>query len=223
LKEVAKLGFDGAEFACNYGNLPPAELAAFMKDLKLECAGAMFDENDLLSGKNQVYDYARALKTPAVTVSMMLDFVREYDSVLARFKALGAAAKKEQCLFSYHCHWAEWEKLNGKSAMETLLDNTDAKSVFFEPDVCWITRGGYDAPAVLRKYAARIKQVHLKDIKVADQVETTTPLGTGIVRIADCVSAAKEIRAEWVICEQDCSADPFADAAASLKYLRSIL
>ena len=75
---------------------------------------------------------------------------------------------------------------------------------------------------MIRKYASRIRQVHLKDINVADDIKTTTPLGTGIIKIADCLAAAKEINAQWCICEQDNSADPFKDAAASLKFLRSL-
>jgi len=222
LKEISKLGFEGVEFAVDYGDLDPQELAAYLKELGLACAGAMFREADLLSGENHVYEYARALKSPAVTVSMMLDFVKEYDNVLARLKALGDAAKKQDCVFSYHNHWAEWVPMAGSTVMEHLLDATDPESVFFEPDVCWINRGGANAPAILRKYAARIRQVHLKDIEIADQISTTKPLGTGLIRIADCYAAAKEINARWCICEQDNSADPFKDAETSLKYLRTL-
>ena len=222
LKEVAKMGFEGVEFAVDYGTVAPDELAAYLKELKLECAGTMFREADLLSGENQVYEYARALKSPAVTVSIMLDFVKEYANVLSRLQALGAAAQKNGCIFSYHNHWAEWTMMDGKTVMERLLDETDPKTVFFEPDVCWINRGGANAPAMIRKYASRIRQVHLKDINVADDIKTTTPLGTGIIKVADCFAAAKEINAQWCICEQDNSADPFKDAAASLKFLRSL-
>jgi 5'-phosphate synthase pdxT subunit len=35
LKEIAKLGFDGVEFALNFGNTDPEELAALLKELKL--------------------------------------------------------------------------------------------------------------------------------------------------------------------------------------------
>ena len=31
LREIAKLGFDGVEFASKYGDLEPAELAAFLE------------------------------------------------------------------------------------------------------------------------------------------------------------------------------------------------
>ena len=37
LREIAKIGFDGVEFAGNYGGIAPDELAAYLKELKLEC------------------------------------------------------------------------------------------------------------------------------------------------------------------------------------------
>ena len=43
LKEVAKLGFDGVEFPCMYGNIPPEELAEYLKELKLECGFVLLD------------------------------------------------------------------------------------------------------------------------------------------------------------------------------------
>jgi len=84
LKEVSKMGFDGVEFAVNYGGIAPDELAAYLKELKLECAGTMFGEPDLLSGANQVYDYAHALKSPAVTISAM---VTGFFSFVSRLRA----------------------------------------------------------------------------------------------------------------------------------------
>ena len=68
LKEIAKLGFDGVEFASFYGGLAPDELAAYLKELKLECAGTMFSPEELLDPASQVYEYARQLKSPAVTI-----------------------------------------------------------------------------------------------------------------------------------------------------------
>ncbi|MBQ4328468.1 MAG: hypothetical protein IJC27_01945 [Lentisphaeria bacterium] len=52
LREIAKLGFDGVEFAINFGNIEPEELAALLKELKLECAGTMFFKDALLDREN---------------------------------------------------------------------------------------------------------------------------------------------------------------------------
>ena len=55
LREIAKIGFDGVEFAVNYGGMEPEEIAAFLKELKLECAGAMFKADDIRDAGNKVY------------------------------------------------------------------------------------------------------------------------------------------------------------------------
>ena len=44
LKEISKLGFDGVEFAMNYGQAAPDELAAYLRELHLECACTMFQQ-----------------------------------------------------------------------------------------------------------------------------------------------------------------------------------
>ena len=219
LREIAKIGFDGVEFFPFYGSLEPEALAALLKDLRLECAGTMFKEKDLLSGEGRAYEYARTLNSPAVTVSMFLDFAREYPAALSRMEAIGAAAAEHRYCFSYHNHWAEFAELDGRSAMEQILDHTDGQNVFWEPDVCWITRGGGDAPSLIRKYASRIRQVHLKDAIIDGDSSVTTALGRGVVPVADCLHAARQIQAQWCIYEQDYSDDPFRDAAESLRQL----
>ena len=54
LKEIAKLGFDGVEFAVNYGGMEPEEIASFLKDLKLECAGPMFKADEIRNPESKV-------------------------------------------------------------------------------------------------------------------------------------------------------------------------
>ena len=74
----------------------------------------------------------------------------------------------------------------------------------------------------ITRYAGRIKQVHFKDIRIADDIKTTVPLGTGVIDLKSAYEAAKAANVEWIIYEQDNSEDPFADAAKSLEYLKSL-
>ena len=223
MREIAKLGFDGVEFATFYGDMEPAEIAAFLKDLKLECAGTMFAPEAIRDPGNKVYDFARALNSPGVTHSIMTDFVAGYETIKADIAAAGKAAWQNGFVFAYHNHWREFERIDGVPAMEKILAETDPVTVRMEADICWITRGGLDPAAFLRKYRSRINQLHVKDIGVADDASTTTELGKGIVDVKGAVQAAREIGVEWFIYEQDNSADPFRSAAESLKTLRVLL
>lgn len=223
LREIAKIGFDGVEFAVNYGNMEPEEIAAFLKELKLECCGAMFKADDIVNPDSNVYDYAKALNTPAVTFSIMKDFVANYEEIKNTIAAAGKAAWQNGFVFAYHNHWAEFAELEGATVMDKILANTDPVNVFMEPDICWLTRGGQNPADFIRKYGSRIRQIHFKDIVVPDDPSTTAVLGTGIVDLAGAAAAAKEINAQWLTYEQDNSSDPFQCAADSLKTLRNLI
>jgi len=224
LRKISKLGFQGVEFAAWYGNMAPQELKAYLKELNLECAGTMFCEDELLDENNTAYTMGRTLNSPAVTLSVMVDFKKLEQDVIGKVSAIGKNAAKNGLVFSYHNHWDEFQLMyNGQPFMDNLLAATNPNEVLWEPDVCWITRGGYKPVDYLTKYAGRIKQVHLKDILVPDDPNTTAELGNGVVDIVGSLKAAQKINAEWVIYEQDFTNDPFESAAKSLNFIKKNL
>lgn len=222
LKEISRLGFDGAEFAMNYGQIAPGELAAYTRELGLECAGTMFQPEELLDGASPAYEYARELKSPAVTISAFCDFAREWEKIAETCRKIGDNAAARGCVFSYHNHWAEFVDADGMSAMDRILAATDPRRVLVEPDVCWLTRGGVNPVDFLRRHASRIRQVHMKDSRLPEDKQQLTELGGGIVDLAGAFHAANEIGVSWLIYEQDVSADPFRSAEISLKFLKKL-
>lgn len=223
LREIAKLGFDGVEFASFYGNMEPEELAGLLKELKLECAGTMFRRDLLADPRNPVWDMAKTLNSPAVTFSCCEDLTTYWPVLLDLCRTVGENAAEKGIAFSYHNHWQEFVKLDdGKSAMSRILRETDPKQVFIEPDVCWLTRSNIQPAEYIREYASRVYQVHLKDILIPEQRETMTPLGKGCVDLAGSIEAARNTPCKWLIYEQDHSEDPFADAVSSLSFLKKL-
>jgi sugar phosphate isomerase/epimerase len=53
----------------------------------------------------------------------------------------------------------------GTTGWAVLLKELDPKLVFLELDLGWVTAGGLDPVAELRRLKGRVKMVHLKDIK----------------------------------------------------------
>lgn len=222
LKEIAKLGFAGVEFAMNYGSFAPDELAAYLRELKLECAGTMFQSEELMHVDHVAYEYAAKLNSPAVTISASCDFSREWQRVAETCRRIGGNAVARGTVFSYHNHWAEFADADGMCAMDRILAATDPKQVLMEPDVCWLTRGGVSPVDFLRRYAVRIRQIHMKDSRVPADKQYLTELGAGIVDLAGVYRVAGEIGAEWLIYEQDVTADPFRSAEISLSFLKKL-
>lgn len=222
LKEIAKLGFDGVEFAINFGGIEPEELAALLKELKLECAGTMFFKDALLDKDNIAYTYNKVLSSPSVSFSEFCDFTAEWENIAAYIKIICENAAANGTVAAYHNHWLEFEKVNGVPALSLISDLNDPETFFFEPDVCWLTRGKMDPAGFIRRHAGRIRQVHAKDIKVIDDIDQTTELGSGIIDLPSAFAAAKAVDAQWLIYEQDASEDPFISAEKSLQYLKKL-
>ena len=104
------------------------------------------------------------------------------------FNEAGKIAKAGGLSFGYHNHDGEFarvipggmESFAGRrySGIKTpgveiiydgMLKNTDPSLVFFELDVYWCVVGQQDPVAYMKKYADRIKVLHIKDISVLGQ------------------------------------------------------
>lgn len=222
MRRIAGLGFDGVEVVTYRGPKTPTEYAAYLAELGLECCGTMYEPAKLADPADDAYNYIKAIKSPAVTISLWSEnFTDEWREQAKIMQSVADAAKANDVLFSYHNHWLECVKIGDTTALDLMLE-TCVDNVFVEPDVCWLNRGGIDPAEFITKYAKRIKQVHFKDIKTADDIKTTTALGTGVVDLKGSFAAARAAGVEWIIYEQDTTADAFEDARRSLEFLKTL-
>ena len=78
---------------------------------------------------------------------------------------IGEEANKRGIKFGYHNHHMEFATIAGTDQMyeDYLIANTDPAKVFFQMDVYWVTQGGQDPVAYLKKYPDRFKVLHIKD------------------------------------------------------------
>lgn len=78
---------------------------------------------------------------------------------------IGEEANKRGIKFGYHNHHMEFATIAGTDQMyeDYLIANTDPEKVFFQMDVYWVTQGGQDPVAYLKKYPNRFKTLHIKD------------------------------------------------------------
>ncbi|MDD5728522.1 MAG: sugar phosphate isomerase/epimerase [Victivallales bacterium] len=220
LEAVSELGFEGVEFASELGGKSPAELAALLKKLKLECAGIMPGADAILDGS--VKELAAVLRPPALTVSLFGDFTMRYNEYTRKLKALGEAAAAIGQKFSYHNHAAELAAVDGVPVLDWMYRYTDPARVLAEIDIYWICYGGGDPVEYIRRYGKRMLQLHLKDMAKTER--TYTELGNGRINLVDCIRAAKASDCRWLIYEQDeCKRPPLESAKLSIDYLRNIL
>lgn len=155
-----------------------------------------------------------------------------YDDVMKKteyYEKMGRIAASEGMQFLYHNHYMEFQKFNGKTVMDWIVENTDPAHVNLELDTFWAMRGGYDPVELMGRYGTRIKMLHQKDfakdapnpVNMFDVVEENThitrevfnqykepgdfvEIGFGVMDIQSIINKALELGSvEYIVLEQD--------------------
>lgn len=222
MRDLARLGCDGVEFAFYFGDMEPDELAAFLKETGISTCGMHVNAKEFDNPANQTFDYARALGCKYVTISHGGPFRDTLEDTIRICAKAGKEAAAQGLTFTYHNHAAEFEKINGEYALDILFQRTDPVQVQAELDVYWIVKGGECPVRYIKKYAQRLPQIHMKDM--AKDEEIFTELGQGRIDLPAVVAAARGTVCQWLIYEQDvCQRPQFESAKISLEYLRRIV
>lgn len=79
----------------------------------------------------------------------------------------GKVAKELGMTLLYHNHDFEFEKINGKYALDILYKEVPADLLETEMDTCWGNVDGEYPPPYIRKYRGRAPVVHLKELSLS--------------------------------------------------------
>lgn len=82
---------------------------------------------------------------------------------------IGKLCKQSGIKFGYHNHSNEFQKVEGKTMYDVMLENTDPEYVFFEMDVFWTVWGQNSPVNYFKKYPGRFKMFHIKDYREIGQ------------------------------------------------------
>lgn len=125
--------------------------------------------------------------------------------------------------FVYHNHDFEFERFDGITGMEVLLNETDP-AVGFILDLYWVQAGGASPVEWIRKVEGRMQVVHLKDMAIIDRQQVFAEIGEGNMNYGEIITACRRTGVEWYVVEQDvCRRDPFESLEISLRYLLNLL
>jgi sugar phosphate isomerase/epimerase len=125
----------------------------------------MYLERLLHRGK--VFDDHKILGCSYVILPMNM-WSGNFEVLKERMQSLnkvGEEANKQGIQFGYHNHHMEFATIAGTDQMyeDYLITNTDPAKVIFQMDVFWVTQGGQDPVAYLKRYPNRFKLLHIKD------------------------------------------------------------
>jgi sugar phosphate isomerase/epimerase len=210
------------------------ELRAALDGAGLRCQSAHMGFERLRDDSAGAFAEAKALGASWVVcpwISHEKEFTREDALKSAEvFNKVATAAEAAGLRFAYHCHGYEMLPSPEGTRFDTLAQNTDPKRVMFQVDVFHTLHGGADPVAFINRHAARVKSLHLKDLKKGVAITKGTgtatpdvdvPLGTGQVDWRAVLRAATKAGASLYYVEDE-SADPFGHIPQSLQYLKSL-
>ena len=153
LKKIAAIGFKGVEFAGLHGH-SPKDLRKVLDDLGLVASSshcpAVTKEN-----LSESVDTARTLGYTMLISGRKADAFKtaaDIARVAADYEAAAAMLPKGITV-GYHNHAWEFDKVDGRLAMEILLEK--APSMFSQVDIYWAANfGAVDPAAFIRKHQA---------------------------------------------------------------------
>ena len=234
IADIASLGYEGVEMFD--GNV--ADYADRTDELRETLANAGVALAGVYTGGNFIYPDILADELHRVRQAAELAARFGADSLVvgggARraagttaedYTALGAAldqvtdiAEQHGLVACYHPHLTTI--VESPDELDHLMPLT---RIGFCPDTAHLTAGGGDPAALIRRYASRLRHVHLKDVDLA--TTTFLPLGQGDVDFTDVIAAVAETGYDgWIVVELDSyEGDPREAAAASKKYLDTLL
>jgi len=219
LRALAEMGYRGVEFAGNYGGMSPADLAAFLHSLGLSAAGMHVSVEDILNFRSDAYAYARALNNTFLTTSLPGEVKKDWPATVDRLVQAAATAYANGFVFTYHNHSEEAVASGGVTALDQALARVSILQ--FELDTYWLTKGGQNPAAFIRRYTGRAPQIHLKDMDPADS--SFAEVGRGSLDMPGIVAAARAAGARWLIVEQDtCKRPSLESARISIEALQRI-
>ena len=149
----------------------------------------------------------------------------------------GKLLKEQGLKLYYHNHHFEFEKFNGKTGFELLVENTDPELVGFEIDVLWIQRAGHDPVTWIKRLSGREDMVHLKDYRICfpdgepsqdifhrEQCIQFAEIGEGNLNMKEIIEASVKGGVIYMPIEQDqvYGRDPFDCIRTSVKNIRNM-
>lgn len=236
LKQIAGIGIKELETASGAGGLyykhSAKEFAAMSKDLGLKWignhVGGLPRTPNVTAGSRNLRDNLQEIIDEAaeggcgwvVCSSSSISNLDEIKRTTEIFIKAGDAASKNNMKFAYHNHQSEFTMIEGTSAFDYVLSNTDKNKVYMELDLAWATAAGMDPVALFKKYPGRFPLWHVKDLdKISGK---PCPVGKGKVDFKHIFENSKHSGLRHAFIEQD-GAKTIDDPASSVRWLKANL
>lgn len=222
LKDLKQMGWQAVQISGLRGHTPE-QIATALKENDLKTAGMHVSLAEINNDLASVLEQAQLFNTKDLIVPFLqTELQNELGYRLVRSNLNEIARKLEPLGYtlSYHNHAFEFETLvDGKSAMDFLLEPTEENKILAEIDVYWVKKAGKDPLEFIKPYANRMPIIHLKDM-TDDEEQAFAEVGTGTIDFLPILQWGEQNGIEWYAVEQDvCQRPPMDCLQTSLDNL----
>ncbi|MCC2973484.1 sugar phosphate isomerase/epimerase [Massilia sp. IC2-476] len=233
LTRISRLGFQGVEFAGEFGPYKdnPAALRAFLDKNRLQCAGAHVHFDQLTDARFEATTaFYKTLGCSNLVIPMDARGA-SVDGSAAMSRELSALSSKlapKGMRIGYHNHAQEMAGAVGSTPWDVIARSTPKESIL-QQDVGWTTFAGKDPVAYVYKYPGRTVSTHYKaKFAPGAAVAGSTPIiGQDKTDWAGLTRALRQAGGtEWIIVEQEEYPNGMGQldtVAASLAGLKAVL
>ena len=229
LRKLRRIGYEAVQIS-GMGPIDDAELARMLKGEGLTCCSTHESEEQLFGNPGRVIERLKTLECrvtayPWPGTNPPFNTVHDVSEFAKKLNAAGEEFHKAGIAFCYHNHHMEFRRVGGKTVLEMLYAETDARFVQAELDTYWVQFGGGDPADWCRRMKDRLVVLHMKDYAINTKNEVVfAEVGSGNLNWAIIVPAAEESGCRWFVPEQDiCPRDPFESLKQSFQFIRQNL
>lgn len=230
LAQVAKMGFEGVEFAGYHSySGKPKELRKKLDELNLKVAATHIGTGTMRGDAfKQTVEFHQTIGCKFLIVPGDGDFTNsEKSKTLAEtFNQIAATLKPLGMACGYHNHTGEFKKDGDKTFWDLFAERT-SKDVILQQDCGWSVAAGQDPVVLMKRYPGRMKTTHFKPTVIGGDKTKKAILGQDSVDWAAVLAGCIEFGGtEWITVEQETYPDgksPMECTEMSLQGLKKIM
>ena len=206
MKKIAAIGYKYVQVSGIGGDITPVMIKKAAEDNGIKVILTHTSAEKIKNETEKVIEEHEIFGCNAIGIGGMFGHARNKDGYklfAGDFADAVEKIKKSGKVFLYHNHRFEFEKYDGKTGMDIILENTDKDGFKLTFDTYWAQAGGVDSADFIKKNHSRIFTTHLKDMTVIDDKQEMTEILTGNMNFAEILEVSKKTGILWHFVEQD--------------------
>lgn len=216
------------------GKMDMMSVAELVKKYNIDVPVTHTPFDRLLNDTEKVIAEHKALGCDCIGIGAMPEEYRGTKKGVGEFiekmKTIGEKMYENGCHLCYHNHnFDSFEVEGGACNLDRFLSELDENTLWFIPDVAWLTIGGENPTDRLEQMRGRVKTMHFKDFVWDENTEEKNnfkfvELGKGETELERCYKKAEELGIKYAIFEQDNNweKDAIWSSIESYEYLENV-